>query len=172
MGRRKREEGFIPPVRAAGGGFALHFDADDREFLDRLMRELREMLTSTDADPLLNRLFPTAFPDDAEKEAEYQRLMREELVASRVAAIDVASDVLGNDPDDRLDEDQLMAFMQAINAVRIVLGTLLGNDDDEAAAAADEADSPNHHLYNYLGWVLEWTVRALSAGTADTSPDI
>jgi hypothetical protein len=157
---------FIPPVRAVNGGFVLHFDDDDRTFLVRLLGELREMLTTEDDAAMLERLFPTAFPDDAEKEAEYQRLMRDELVSSRVAAFDCATTVLDRAADAPLDDAELLAFMQAINAVRIVLGTLLGITDDETAEAADAADTPNHHLYGYLGWVLEWTVRALSG----TSP--
>ena len=43
-----------------------------------------------------------------------------------------------------------------------MLGTMLGITDDEAADEADEADTPEHHLYDFLSWLLEWTVRALS----------
>ena len=52
--------------------------------------------------------------------------------------------------------------MQSINAVRLVLGSMLGITDDDSADAADLADSPEHHLYDFLSWLLEWTVRSLS----------
>lgn len=161
-----RDRGFIPPVRVVPGGWALHFDAEEAAFLDRLLGELRDLLTSEGDSPMLQRLFPTAYPHDEEKEAEYQRLMRDELVESRVAAIDEVRRQLGQDgadPPDVLAEADVIAFMQSINAVRLVLGTMLGITDDASAEAADDADTPNHHLYGYLGWVLEWTVRALSA---------
>ena len=52
-----------------------------------------------------------------------------------------------------------MAFMQSVNAVRLVLGTLLDvGEDDELS----EDDGPEHHLYGYLSWVLDASVRALS----------
>jgi hypothetical protein len=172
MARRTRandDAPFIPPVRATPTGFVLHFDADDRAFLVRLLGELRALLAGEGDQPLLARLFPPAFPDDPEKEEEYQRLMRDELVASRTAAIDAAvavldadRDHLDADGDQTLSEAQLLAFLQSVNAVRIVLGTMLGIADDDDAEAAEEGDSPNHHLYGYLGWVVEWTVRALS----------
>ena len=108
------------------------------------MDELRTLLTSTDDNPLLDRLFPTAYPDDEEKEAEYQRLMREELVASRLASINLVTSLLGPDAPAVFDEERTIAFMQSINAIRLVLGTLLGITDDDSADAADEsAESPS-----------------------------
>ena len=165
MARRRR---FVPPVVAVDGGWRITLDAEERSLLVRLAGELRALLTDADADsPLVQRLFPTAYPDDDEREAEYQRLMREELVASRLAALDAVTEVL--DPqraeqpgDDLLDEGQTIAFMQSVNAVRLVLGTMLGITDDDAADDADHADTPEHHLYDFLSWLLEWTVRSLS----------
>lgn len=147
-----------------GAQYRLNLDAEERHLLGRLLGELKELLTS-DADertaPLLHRLFPPAFHDDPEKEAEYQRLMREELVASRVAAVDSVSTLL-NEDGRTFGEGETMALMQSVNAIRLVLGTLLDITDDESAEDADENDSPEHSLYSYLGWLLEWTVRALS----------
>ena len=60
------------------------------------------------------------------------------------------------------DEGQTIAFMQSINAIRLVLGSLLGIHDDESADQADGDASPEHQLYDFLSWLLEWTVRALS----------
>jgi hypothetical protein len=155
---------FRPPVRRArGGGYALNLSADEIDLLRRVLDELREVVGRNDADQLTQRLFPTAYTDDDEREAEYQRLMRDELVASRLEAIEVVDGVLGRS--DTLDEGQLTAFMQSLNAIRLVLGTMLdvGEDDDDAEDdAEDDDDSPEHHLYAYLSWLLEWTVRAMS----------
>jgi hypothetical protein len=112
---------------------------------------------------LIRRLFPVAYPDDEEKEAEYQRLMREELVASRLSAIDsVIRTIEPANATALLDEGETIALMQSINAIRLVLGSMLGITDDDSADAADETDSPEHHLYDFLSWLLEWTVRSLS----------
>jgi hypothetical protein len=157
---RRRE--FVPPVEAADGGWRINLDADERGLLVRLMGELATLLSGPDDDALLVRLFPTAFPHDEEKEREYQRLMREELVASRLAAITAVTGVLDGPPTRLLTEEETVAFLQAVNAVRLVLGTMLGITDDDSADEADDADTPEHHLYEFLGWLLEWTVRSLS----------
>jgi hypothetical protein len=175
--RRRRSSDDVepvgPPVRRTETGFVLDLGADDRAFVVRLLGELRDLLVA-DEDPALGRLFPPAFPDDAEHEAEYQRLMRDELVASRLAAIAAAVEVLDRTPDEpdegaqaiALTEPELHAFVQALNAARIVLGTLLGITDEASAARSDEraesGGSSNDVLYGYLGWLVEWTVRALA----------
>ncbi len=147
-----------------GPRFRLHLDVEDRGLITRLLGELKELLSSEANErtaPLLHRLFPPAFHDDAEKEAEYQRLMREELVASRVAAVDQVAALL-DDAAGTLSESETMAFMRSVNAIRLVLGTMLDITDDESAENADMNDSPEFSLYGYLAWLLEWTVRALS----------
>lgn len=161
MARRRK---FVAPVEAVDGGWRIGLDAEERNLLIRLMGELRALLTGPDDNELILRLFPAAYLDDEEKEAEYQRLMREELVTSRLSAIESVTAVLQGDPGELLDEGQTVAFMQSINAVRLVLGTMLGISDDESADEADAADSPEHHLYDFLSWLLEWTVRSLSPG--------
>ena len=141
-------------------GYALHLGADERALVARLLEELRALLGDPDAPATLERLFPVVHPDDPDQEAEYQRLMRDELVTSRLAAIDTVQEVLGQSGRKvTLDEAQLVAFMQSVNAVRLVLGTLLDvGEDDELS----EDDGPERHLYGYLSWVLDASVRALS----------
>lgn len=161
------ERDFEPPIMATADGWEFNLEPEERDLLIRLLGELKSLLTSEENEttkPLLHRLFPPAFLDDEEKEAEYQRLMREELVASRVAAVETVNELLGPDGPEFLTENETMAFMQSVNAVRLVLGTMLDITDDEAADVADMDDSPEHHLYSYLGWILEWTVRSLAFG--------
>jgi hypothetical protein len=158
------DRGVVPPVRSVEGGFEVTLPRDERDLLIRLLRELSSLLISDDDGhrDLLSRLFPPAYPDDEDKEAEYQRLMREELVASRLAAIEEVATTLGPDGPEMLDEEQLVAFAQSINAVRLVLGSMLGVTDDDTADDAEDGDTSEHHLYTFLSWLLEWTVQALS----------
>ena len=128
----------------------------------------REPVARTDDDPgpearaLIGRLFPVAYPDDDEMEAEYQRLMREELVASKLAAFDVVDDAVGDVS--VIDEARLVAVMQAINSIRLVLGAMLdvSDDPDTAEVAAGFEQSPEYALYGYLSWLLDRCVAALS----------
>ena len=133
----------------------------------RVLGELRALLTDAESSTpgeehlLVARLFPAVY-DDPQQESEYQRLMRDELVASRIEAIDAVTEVLHPRKMAPLDEREMLALMQSTNAVRLVLGTMLGIADDESAEAAEGQDSAEHSLYHFLGWLLEWTVRSMS----------
>ncbi|MEM8748276.1 MAG: DUF2017 family protein [Actinomycetota bacterium] len=168
------DEPVAPIARADDGGdgdptWKISLGLDERAIVLRLLGEMRSLLRDDEPDDtaknLLHRLFPPAFPDDEEKEAEYQRLMRTELVASRAATIDDVARVLGDDDNDTLNESEVVSFMQAVNATRVVLGTMLDvGEDDDIATLGDEA-TPEHHLYGYLSWLLDWTVTSLEGTT-------
>ena len=120
-----------PPraVSRSGSGYVLHLGRDERTIVVRLLDELREMLQSPATPDALARLFPVVHPDEPEREAEYQRLMRDELVTSRLAGIDTVTDVLERPGRKvQLDEGELLAFVQAVNSIRLVLGTVLERD--------------------------------------------
>jgi len=152
-------------------GFEVRLATDERELLCRLLGELRSMLVQPDerAAAALVRLFPVAHPDDRALEDEYQRLMREELVASRLAGIGAVEHALRGPTATAsgvvLDEEQLLAFMQALNSVRLVLGTMLGVSDDERDDGIDDVTGvlvPERQLYGFLSWLLDSAVAALS----------
>jgi hypothetical protein len=159
---------FKPPVYATTKRgvthWVLNIGADERAIIERLLSELRTLLTDDpdEASPLLQRLFPTAYPDDEDKEAEYQRLMREELVTSRVFQIDAVAGYLSDD-EAHLDEGQVVALMQSVNAVLVVLGTMLdvGEDDEIGAGEIGAEHEAERQLYGFLSWLLDWIVRSL-----------
>ena len=152
------------PVTRSGSGYVLHLGRDERALVARLLDELRSLLTDP-ADPeLVRRLYPVVHPDNPDRESEYQRLMRDDLITSRIAGIDIVTAVLGRSGRKvTLDEAQMGAFMQAVNGVRLVLGTLLDVTEDDELVERDDADTaPEYHLYGYLSWILDSSVRALS----------
>ena len=151
-------------VTRSGSGYVLHLGKDERALVARLVDELRAVLTEPEARDAATRLFPVVHPDRPDQEAEYQRLMRDELVTSRLAGIEVVEAVLGRSGRKvTLDEGEMMALVQAVNSVRLVLGTVLdvGEDDDVDPQAA-VVDTPEYHLYGYLSWILESAVQAMS----------
>ncbi|TMK67758.1 MAG: DUF2017 family protein [Actinobacteria bacterium] len=92
----------MPPARVKrvrGGRFALRITASERDVLRSLPAQLRELLTERDvaANPDLRRLFPTAYPDDPEKAAEYDGMVRDDLMAERLAAIEVMERTIDSD---------------------------------------------------------------------------
>ncbi|MCB0969706.1 MAG: DUF2017 family protein [Ilumatobacter sp.] len=165
MIRRRRES---LPVLADGDGFVVQLGADESALVRRLVDELRTLLTDVEPDSearvLLVRLFPVAHADDPEAEAEYQRLMRDELVQSKLASFAIVDEVLASPG--RIDEGRLIAFMQSINSIRLVLGTMLGVTDDPDLPEVNPGfeDTPEYHLYAWLSWLLDHIVHALSGG--------
>ena len=112
----------------------------------------------------LRRLFPPAYhlADDAEAEAEYQRLMREDLVASRLAALNLVQEHLTRGTP--LDDEAMLGMVQSLNGVRLVLGTLIdvGEGEDPSEIPDDHPLVGEHHLYHFLSYLLEVGVQALS----------
>lgn len=154
---------FTAPIECSDGRWTINLARDERELIVQLLTQFGELLVDDETPPgVLTRLFPPAFTDDEAKNAEYQRLMRDELVTSRLASLEQATSTLRPDGPDDLGEDEVVAFMRSLNSLRLVLGTTLGITDDDTAERADSSDSPEHQLYGYLGWLLEWTVRSLS----------
>jgi len=150
-------------VTRSSGRYVLHLGKDERALLARLLGELRELVNDPVESSVVRRLFPAVYPDDAEREAEYQRLMREDLVSSRLAAVDVVESVLGGSGRRvTLDDAQMQAFVQSVNAVRLVLGTLLDVTEDEDEASPELASSPEYQLYAYLSWLLDSAIQAMS----------
>lgn len=157
---------FRRPVRRSGSGFVIDLHDEEATLIRRLVGQLRAVLTDddpdTEAQALIVRLFPVAYPDDDEMEAEYQRLMRDELVQSKLAAFDIIDEAVGGDAP--IDEGRLIAVMQSINSIRLVLGVILDVSDDPDRDEVDEdlEDSPEYHLYGYLSMLLDACVQALS----------
>jgi len=153
-----------PVVERTAQGFVVRLGDQDVALLLRLLQELRGLLQSDDPQvaPIVRRLFPPAYHLDDEADAEYQRFMREELVTSRLGGMDAVTDALQSGRP--LNDGEITGFMQALNNVRLVLGTLLdvGEDHDPTEIDDDHPMVAEHQLYNYTSWLLEMTVQAIS----------
>jgi hypothetical protein len=144
--------------RLRSGRYQLRIDPDERSLLRGLPGQLRELLTTDDAS--LTRLFPTAYTDDPKREEEYQRLMRSDLLERHQGALDVMAETIDAT---ELDEEQLLAWMRAVNQMRLVLGTRLDVTEDLYDVGMDDEDprGPAFALYSYLGYLQEHIVQAL-----------
>jgi hypothetical protein len=150
--------------RTKKGDFILRLSREERDVLRALPPQLRELLGSDD--PSLKRLSPPAHPDDPRKEAEYRELVGGELDGQRRRALEVMEATIEAE---RLDEEQISAWLAALNDLRLVLGTRLDVTEDmyeEVMAEGDRRD-PALALYLYLGWLEEQIVAALASGLRD-----
>jgi hypothetical protein len=148
--------------RRRDGRFELRLPAEDRVFLAGLADQMDELLDEAPDDPSLRRLSPPAYLDDIVREAEYQVFMADDLRKSRRASLEVLRETAQRT---ELTEDEVVRWMQAINAIRLVLGTRLGIDDDEyeVDVAEDDPLAATWALYDVLSMLLEQAVRALSS---------
>lgn len=154
------------PIRPLGKGeYSMHLELSDKEALIGLLDQLRDSLMNGSTDENLKRLFPTAYHQDPKHDEEYQRLMRDDLLASRLQSLGTATSVLSRESVDDttvLTAQELDEFARSINNLRLVIGTVLDIDESDIDVDLDE-DDPNDQrlvLYGYLGWLLDWAVTA------------
>lgn len=158
-----------PVTRVDEKSFSLSIDAQDRQTLNSLLDQLRDVLMNDSSSEIARRLFPAAYHQDEQHELEYQRLMHDELLSSRLASLTLTSSVLERDQQANqviLTSEELDAFMRSINSLRLILGTLLDVNEDEFEESLAESDPGygQYQLYLYLGWLLDWVVRAQTEG--------
>ncbi len=141
---------------------------NERMLVADLVGQLREQLVASTDDPSVRRLFPPAYPDDAERDAGYQVLTRDELLEHRLAALDTVEATLDGS---ELDDAGMTAWMHTLNSLRLVLGTRL--DVDEELPPLDDTDplAPAYAVYEYLGWLLSQVVDTLSTDLPPPNPD-
>ncbi len=131
--------------------------------------------TTAPDDPVLARLFPTAYPEDEEAAADFRRFtesaLREGKAAGASAVIDALEEAgLTPEPEDgvfidvELDAAATMTWLRAFTDMRLAIATRLGiEDDDEARWAELDDDDPRaqvHDIYDWLGFLQETLVRS------------
>jgi Domain of unknown function (DUF2017) len=149
-------------ILAAGSGkYELHLDEREREVLRIMLGELRDLLIEGNDDSL-QRLFPPAYANDDEHEAEYQALAYDELLQNRLGGLDLVEHTLN---EVALDDEQLNDWLKAVNELRLVIGTQLDVTEDEAFEVADDDPERNKKaVYLFLGYLLDDIVDALASG--------
>lgn len=149
--------------RKRDGRYTVRLPDEVRQLLGQLLTELRDLLTSSEmpaGDGRLERLFPPAYLQDPDANAEYQHYMRDELMQSKLSALDTVRDTLEAKD---LSEGELMAWMQSVNSIRLVLGTMLdvSEDDDMSDLTPDDPGFGAYLLYGELSVILEHIVAAM-----------
>jgi Domain of unknown function (DUF2017) len=118
-------------------------------------------------DPVLARLLPDGYRDDPEAAGEFRRYTESGLRSGKQQA---AQEMLDTLPDAggriQLTQDQAVAWLKALNDVRLALGVRLGvTEDFEEQWASLNAEDPQwaaFEVYAWLGAVQESLVQALA----------
>lgn len=130
-------------------------------------------------DPVLARLLPNAHRDDEEAAAEFRRYTEANLRNSKAgAALAIVEDLdeaglpeeLTDDGlhiDVELAEERAVLWMRCFTDIRLALAVRLGveEDDEERWAMLPEDDplSQAHDIYEWVGYLQETLVEALSS---------
>jgi hypothetical protein len=135
--------------------------------MDDLARLLGQTGPATPPDdPVLARLLPDAYADDAEAAGDFRRFTEHELRDGKAAA---ARTVLATLPENggriQLSEEDAQVWLRALNDVRLALGVRLSitEDFDARVADLDPADPRSAYMwiYDWLTFLQETLVRAL-----------
>lgn len=147
-------------VRGRDGAYTVRLDDDERRLLRTLPTQLASIVESEPGDPWLQRLFPTAYPKDPEREEEWRLLMsvdlhdkRQEQLRTLAATADATT----------LTEEELLGWTQALNDLRLYLGTRLElSEETDLEDFESDDDQQLFILYTWLGMMQEETVQALA----------
>jgi hypothetical protein len=133
--------------------------------------------TSEPEDPVLARLFPTAYSQDEEAASEFRRFtegtLRDGKARAAITIIDALEEA-GLPPqltedgliiDVELDPPAAETWMRSFTDLRLALATRLGvEEDDEAYWLSLPDDDPRaraHDIYEWVGYLQETLVLAL-----------
>jgi Domain of unknown function (DUF2017) len=155
-------------------GFDVVLEAGEAAVLTRLCEELTTLFSDDDqpSDAVLERLFPRAYLDPTEEEAEadWRRLAHGDLVDGRRRSLAVVEGTLAAATVRRgrfeltLDEEQAQSWLTVFNDARLALGTRLNvtEDLDMSGLDPDDPDTAPYAVYWWLGVMEERLVDALS----------
>jgi hypothetical protein len=135
--------------------------------------------TTEPEDPVLARLFPSAYAEDEESAAEFRRFtegtLRDGKAEAACAIIDGLEEAglppeLSEDGlmiDVELDEATAEAWLRSFTDIRLALATRLGVEEDDEeywySLPDDDPRSQAHDIYEWVGYLQETLVMALTA---------
>jgi len=170
------------------GQIWLHLGDADRVLLGDLLTQLAELLDEPEPDrpedplaalvgidpsavrpedPALARLFPDAYEDRQDAD-EFRRFTQRDLRTEKLARITTARACLERSTPTRLSEPESLAWLGALNDLRLTLGTRLevreDSHDDLLQLASDDPRRSLYLVYDWLTYHQEKLVQALQKG--------
>ncbi len=157
------------------GGWTLRFPAGEVTDLESLPGKLRQILQKPDfGDKVVARLFPQAFPNNEQAEAEYQELLREDLLQRKLEGIEAVEKTLKKRRKGKslsfvpmvqvdLTDEDLTLWLGFLHDMRLVIGTRLDITDESWGEDVD-LDHPQAEellMLHRLAYLEEVIIQAL-----------
>ncbi len=135
--------------------------------------------TTEPDDPVLARLFPSAYREDDDAAAEFRRFtegtLRDGKAQAAISIIDVLEEA-GLPPeltedglmiDVELDQETAETWMRSLTDIRLALATRLGVEEGDEelwhSLPEDDPAARAHQIYEWVGYLQETLVHALSS---------
>jgi hypothetical protein len=128
-------------------------------------------------DPVLQRLFPTAYTEDPEAAADFRRYTENDLRSKKAAGaacvIDTLEDAgLGEQPEEgvfidvELDQQIALVWMRSFTDMRLAIATRLGIEEGDEerwySLPDDDPESQVHDIYEWVGFLQETLVHSVA----------
>jgi len=162
----------VQRVELVADGDPARLSANTDDPFETLARDLDIDPDAPEAaeDPVLQRLFPTAYPHDADAASDFRRFTERDLKSKKVSEAQVVLRRLAETQrgmhEVRIPLEEAEAWLRTLTSVRLAVATRLGITDAEAAEELAELpdDDPRAFMvsvYDWLGFAQETLVSAL-----------
>lgn len=148
------------------GGYRLQLRRVERDLLQRLPTQALALID--DGHPSTRPLFPTAYPDDPEAETEFRRSAGPELLEARRQALQTLAATVDRAA---LGEEELERWLQALEVLRLVLGTQLQVHEEMAEPPVGDPRAPVFAVYQYLSALQDEAVQVLAESLPEVPDD-
>ena len=139
--------------RTRDGSFRVNLSAEERQVLAAVPPMLRSLVESSDpGDPAYERLFPAAYPDDADKDAAFAEMVHDDLAQGRLASAEVLARTV--------EADEVGAWLAALNDARLVLGARLGVTEGTDPSTVPADHRQDYELFRFLSYLVQHLVIA------------
>jgi hypothetical protein len=155
------------------GGYEVHLASEERSLLSVLPAHLVSLLDNVGETPqdelpdALLRLLPPASTTDPDAERAYVSMTREDLVEHHRESLETMSVTAKAT---WLNDEQLAAWLAALNDLRLALGSMLGVTEEETEPPMGDAEQAEWIAYQYLGALQSELVDILERVLPDAVP--
>jgi Domain of unknown function (DUF2017) len=140
-------------IKRKAGVLRVDLHANETSVLIMLLHDLNAVLDSDDAaDPVLQRLYPDGYSDDAEAAAEFREMVAGTLREERTGRLaQCQAELPAGGGLMELDAEATDRWLRVLNDIRLALGTRLEVTDETEFDPSSEASN----IYHWLGAVQE-----------------
>ncbi|WIB77179.1 DUF2017 family protein [Curtobacterium sp. MCPF17_002] len=155
----------IPFVRRADG-VHLGMSSGERSVLTSLTEQLQQVLAGELAsDPVSARMFPDAYPGDADASAEFRRWTESDLVAQKTTNASTVHAWSTGARDGAFGPEDEQAWLRCLTDLRLTIADRLGIVDSatEERSYSSDAGVGLRDVYDWLGYVQEHLIETLTS---------